>query len=314
MEMLPQGLWPVMLTPFRPDNTVDVDGLAALTEFYLTAGADGLFANCLSSEMFQLTEHERLLVTRTVLETVDGRVPVVATGSFGTDTAYTAAFAGKLHQLGVAAVVISTSEICDELHDLETFRDRVQHLLEITGDIPLGLYECPVPFKRLLPPDLLGWLAHTGRFLYHKDTSCDIAQLRQKIEAVRGTPLGVYNAHVPTALDSLLAGARGISPIGANLYPELFRLLVDLMNEGRREDELRVLTDSLDLMDSVIHHNYPYLAKRFLQRRGLPISPACRVPRLRLSHHDLHKLETIMATCQQLARRFSTEASSSPQS
>ena len=42
------------------------------------------------------------------------------------------------------------------------FRDNVTRLLELTGDIQLGLYECPVPFKRLLTPEELRWAADTG--------------------------------------------------------------------------------------------------------------------------------------------------------
>ena len=64
---LPGGLWPVMLTPFLQNNEVDYDVLKRLTEFYIKSGANGLFANCLSSEMFQLTEAERLKVIATVV-------------------------------------------------------------------------------------------------------------------------------------------------------------------------------------------------------------------------------------------------------
>ena len=55
MKNLPEGLWPVMITAFKPDNTLDLDGVRKITDMYLAAGANGMFANCLSSEMYQLT-------------------------------------------------------------------------------------------------------------------------------------------------------------------------------------------------------------------------------------------------------------------
>ena len=55
MKKLPEGLWPVMITAFKPDNTLDLDGVRRITDMYLDSGASGMFANCLSSEMFQLT-------------------------------------------------------------------------------------------------------------------------------------------------------------------------------------------------------------------------------------------------------------------
>ncbi|GJM33596.1 MAG: dihydrodipicolinate synthase family protein [Saprospiraceae bacterium] len=304
MEKLPEGLWPVMLTPFQEDNTLDLRGLAQLTEFYIATGADGLFANCLSSEMFQLTSEERIQVTKTVVDTVAGRIPVVSTGSFGHDIDEMASFIKKIYATGVAAVVISTSQLCSELEPEAVFKKKMEELLAKTGNIPLGLYECPVPFKRLLSPELLGWLAHTGRFLYHKDTSCLMESIQEKIAAVKGTPLSVYNAHIPTGLASLKAGARGLTPIAANLYPELFSYLVKHWREASIQAKFEA---TLSIMDTIIHHNYPYIAKLFLQKRGLPITSVCRVPRSGMSIDELSKLDAIQTVFEQLAFEFEIE-------
>jgi dihydrodipicolinate synthase/N-acetylneuraminate lyase len=80
-RQLPKGLWPVMLTPLKEDNGLDLRGLQELTDIYLQAGASGLFTNCLSGEMYQLTAEERLIITRTVVKQSNGRVPVVASGT-----------------------------------------------------------------------------------------------------------------------------------------------------------------------------------------------------------------------------------------
>ena len=69
MSQLPEGFIPVMLTPFTPIGQVDFKGLVRLTDMYIQKGAKGLFANCLSSEMYELSEQERLDVVKTVVET-----------------------------------------------------------------------------------------------------------------------------------------------------------------------------------------------------------------------------------------------------
>src|SRR5690606_14572829 len=74
---------PVMLTPFTESGSVDFGGLTKLTEFYLRAGAAGLFANCQSSEMFSLSGEEQHAIVDHVVRVADGAVPVVATGTFG---------------------------------------------------------------------------------------------------------------------------------------------------------------------------------------------------------------------------------------
>jgi len=72
----------VMITPFNLKAKVDLDVVSALIEFYLAAGVKGFFANCLSSEMYSISEDERLELTAHIVRYVNGRAPVVATGSF----------------------------------------------------------------------------------------------------------------------------------------------------------------------------------------------------------------------------------------
>src|SRR5690606_31984992 len=58
---------PVMVTPYRQDLTIDYEMLRQLTDFYKAAGAEGYFANCLSSEMYYLNNQERIAITETVV-------------------------------------------------------------------------------------------------------------------------------------------------------------------------------------------------------------------------------------------------------
>ena len=115
---------PVMLTPFRENGDVDYDGLTKLTEFYLEAGAGGLFANCQSSEMFSLSDKERLAVTEHVIKVTAGAVPVVAAGTFEGSTEQQADFVKRMHDTGTDAVIAITGMIAEEPDSDETFNDR----------------------------------------------------------------------------------------------------------------------------------------------------------------------------------------------
>lgn len=296
-----------MLTPFNDSNQLDLETLARLTEFYIASGADGLFANCLSSEMFQLTDDERLRITRTVVETVNGRLPVIATGCFSNDMEVSAIFIKNIYDTGIKAVVISTNQPCNEHCSDDAFKSKMELLMAKTESIPLGLYECPVPYQRLMSPETLGWLAGSGRFLYHKDTSCDLNDIKTKVDVTRNTDLGIYNAHVPTGIESLRYGARGLSPIGANLYPELFSELLALLEDTGRQKDVEKLNDALNMMDTIIHHNYPYAAKLFLQKRGFDIETNCRTHGTPMKPHDLNKLDTVMNVFEQLSEELGVE-------
>lgn len=206
IKRLPGGLWPVMLTPFQDNNEIDTVSLHELVEFYVQKGSKGLFANCLSSEMFQLTDKERLLVVRTVVKEANSQTPVVASGTFSHDIPACADFIKKIYDQGPVAVIIITNQIAAIDEDDSVFKKRVEQLLKLTGNIPLGMYECPAPYKRLLSGEMMHWLAESNRFFYHKDTSCDPVAIKKKLPIVKDSSFAFFNANTTTALYSLEEG------------------------------------------------------------------------------------------------------------
>ena len=304
MEMLPKGLWPVMITPFTNNNHIDLTGLERLTNMYLDAGVNGMFANCLSSEMYQLTSEERLLLTSNVVKFCDGKVPVVATGTFSRNQNENADFIKKIYDTGVNAVILITSLLVEPDENETVLKNRLEKLLLDTGNIPLGVYECPIPYKRLLSPEIMTWMASTGRFIYHKDTSCNSISLEKKAAAVKGTNFGVYNADTSTALDSLDSGSRGISPISGNFYPEPYSYLLKEYFANGRTEKLNRLHAFLTMMDRVTHSFYPYSAKLFLVKRGLKIETNTRIPQETLTNVDNIRLNALMDSFKALAEMY----------
>ena len=128
------------------------------------------------------------------VETVACRVPVVATGTFGGPLAQQADFINRIHDTGVQAVIVITSQLVQPDESDEVFMEQLHKLLALTEGTPLGLYECPVPYKRLINSTMLAELLPTGRIVYHKDTSLDADEVarRLKVAAVSYTHLDVY--------------------------------------------------------------------------------------------------------------------------
>ncbi|GHB68295.1 dihydrodipicolinate synthase family protein [Persicitalea jodogahamensis] len=272
INSLPRGFIPVMITPFLESGQVDYDCLSQLTEFYLEAGAAGLFANCLSSEMYELTEEERLAVTRRVVETAAGRVPVVATGTFGGPLAEQADFIKRIHDTGVQAVIVITSLLAKPDESDEVFMERMHQLLDLTDGVPLGFYECPVPYKRLIDSKMLAYLLPTGRIVYHKDTCLDAEEVARRLKVAEGYQFGLYDAYMVNAVSSLKAGAAGLSCIQGNHFPELVVWLCDNYGNTERQEEVAKVQQFFDDCMDLAHTAYPTLAKYSLQKRGLPMS------------------------------------------
>jgi 4-hydroxy-tetrahydrodipicolinate synthase len=268
MKALPRGFIPVMLTPFHDDLSVDFETLRSLCDYYIEQGAVGLFANCLSSEMYELTDEERLAVIKTVVDHVAGRVSVVATGTFGGNMEEMASFSNQVYALGVDAVIILNNQFVTAEESDEVFLARMRRWMELTPGVPFGIYECPVPYKRLVSIPVLMELLASGRLCYHKDTSLNIEQVKGKIQAGTGLHFGVYDAYMVHAKASLEAGSMGLSCIQGNFFPDLLADFCVRPSDGFQT----FLTENMELM----HSAYPTSAKYVLQKQGFPISLATR--------------------------------------
>ncbi|GAB4044024.1 dihydrodipicolinate synthase family protein [Spirosoma litoris] len=276
MKTVEKGFIPVMLTPFTSTGAIDFDALTRLTELYLQAGAAGLFANCLSSEMFELSESERIQIIEHVIKVVNGAVPVVATGTFGGPIAQQADFVKRVHNIGTQAVILITGLLADEAESDAVFNERVFQLLDQTESVPVGFYECPVPYKRLISPEQLQLFVNTGRVIYHKDTSLDLRQIKEKIRLASRPGFGLYDAYMVHAVDSLKAGSAGLSCIQGNFFPELIVWLCrNYDNADLQEEVAKVQQFLIDKMD-VIHNVYPTVSKYFLQLRGFDMTTFTR--------------------------------------
>jgi len=251
---------------------VDTPGLDRLTDFYLESGAAGLFANCLSSEMYELTDAERLSVTKQVVERAGGQVPVVATGTFGGPIAQQADFVRRIYDTGVQAVIVITSQLVSAAESDNVLLDRVHQLMDLTDGVPLGMYECPVPYKRLITSEMLANLLPTGRLIYHKDTSLDADEVSRRLSVAQGYTFGLYDAYMVNAVSSLRAGAAGLCCIQGNICPELVTWLCANVDDPERQADVARLQQFFTGCMDLVHTAYPTIAKYSLQQQGLPIS------------------------------------------
>lgn len=284
-----------MVTPFNLKAGLDLDLVSILVEFYLAAGAKGLFANCLSSEMFSITEDERLMLTQHIVRQVNGRVPVVATGSFGLTIAEKAAFTRKIFDTGIDAAIMITGHFAKESDSDDVLLNHFDELFHLTPNIPLGMYECPAPYKRIIGADTFKTLLAANRLVYHKDTSIEPAQVLAKLNVLKemDNQLEFYDAHTPNALFSVQSGAKGMSSISGNFYPEIMVWLVNNANNPALQAEVNWLQQELTKVDPLIHIAYPLSAKYFLQKRGIPIRTISRALAVKLTPDQSNALDAL---------------------
>ena len=262
-----KGIIPVMLTPFTSSDEIDYASLERLIEWYISQGIDALFAVCQSSEMQFLSLDERVALASFVHKTVKGRVPVIASGhiSEAMDDQVTElkAIAGT----GIDGIVLVTNRLDPQNTGTDFFRQSTEKLLAaLPSDLPLGLYECPAPYRRLLSDDELKFCADSGRFAILKDVSCDLPTVQRRVELTAQTPLAIVNANAAIAWNAMKAGAYGFTGVFTNFHPDLYKWLnTKGKSHEKLADELSVFLVLAALSEPM---GYPVLAKIYQQRIG----------------------------------------------
>jgi 4-hydroxy-tetrahydrodipicolinate synthase len=262
-----EGIIPVMLTPFTNDGEIDYPGVARLIDWYLAHGADALFAVAQSSEMQFLSLDERAALGRFVVKEVAGRVPVVVSGHISDDPVSQVEELTAAAESGASAVILVTNHLDPKALGGATLRGNLDWLLtRLPHDIPLGLYECPAPYRRLLTDDELRHCADTGRFVLLKDVSCDLPTVKRRVALTANTPLAIVNANAAIAYDAMQAGSRGFTGVFTNFHPDLYQFLRS--SGAKHPDFARELNTFLVLAAVSESLGYPALAKLYHQRIG----------------------------------------------
>lgn len=277
------GVYPTMITPYR-NGAVDYAAMEALTEWYWTRGCDGIFADCQSSEIQFLTLDERVKILHTVMAKVRKlaekdpsrpRMTVVASGHVSD------AFADQVRELNAIAaeapdalILISNRMDTANTSDEAWVADTERLLAELPADLPLGIYECPKPYKRLLSEKMLRWCVENGRFYFVKDTCCDAELIKKRLEICAGSHLKLFNANAQTLLETVQAGVWGYCGVMANFHPDLY---TRLLKGDLHSREASLLQDFLGLAATIEGQTYPCCAKYYLNKfEGVSMEPDAR--------------------------------------
>lgn len=181
MRQYNKGVYPTMITPFTKNGEIDYDGAERITDWYMEKGCDGIFAVCQSSKMAFMTLSERIKLAETVVRRVDGRINVVVSGHCADSIDEQIKEVNAMAQTGADAVILVSNRL--DLHNEgdKVWINNAKRLLKgIDKNIDLGIYECPMPYKRLLTPEIIDWCLDTGRFRFIKDTCCDPIKLTER--------------------------------------------------------------------------------------------------------------------------------------
>jgi dihydrodipicolinate synthase/N-acetylneuraminate lyase len=270
-----KGVFPVVPTPFTQSGELDLPSQRRCVDFMIDAGSNGLCILANFSEQFVLSDSERETLTRTILEHVAGRVPVIVTTSHFS-TRICAQRSRQAQDMGAAMVMVmppyhgATFRVPEE--QIYGFYAGVSQAI----DIPIMIQDAPASGTPLSAAFLARMAREIAQVSYFKiETAGAAAKLRELIhlggEAVEGPWDG---EEAITLMPDLDAGASGAMTGGA--YPDGIRMIVDAYAAGRREEAVSAYQQWLPLINYENRQCGLLAAKALMQEGGVI---ACEAPR-----------------------------------
>lgn len=259
-----------MITPYTSDNKIDYNAVEQLLHWYKERGVDGIFAICQSSEIFFLSTEEKLELLKFIMAHKPDGLSIVASGHTSDDLDTQIYEANKYIECGIDAYVFIANRFAKADESDDVLLKNLEYVASGLPEIGLGVYECPYPYKRVLTPYVLKRMAETGKYQFLKDTCCDLGMIKEKLEAVEGSGLKIYNANSATLLESLKLGCAGFSGVMANFHPELYAELCKIYKTDPEKAEK--LQNFVGFFSVAECQCYPVNAKYYLSLEGLDIN------------------------------------------
>ncbi len=254
------GIFPPMMTPFKADQTLDLDAVKMNIERYNATDIGGIMPLGSNGEYAYLSDDESCAVIKAVREKLSSDKTLMV--GAGRESAYhTVEFAKKVIDLGAQYVSVLTPHYYkgkmtdDALYAYYTY-------IADHCSVPVLIYNAPkFAYDICTSPELISRLADHPNIVGMKDTSMEDINLY--IKATEGKEFYVLAGSISKYLYGLEMGGVGGVLSAANFLPQECCGILSLLQAGKR-DEARILSDQLKQITNICSG-----------KAGIPGSKAC---------------------------------------
>src|SRR6201996_8816826 len=266
-----------IITPMRPDGSVDFAAWERLIELHMASGTSGIVVGGTSGESATLSESELFELTRTACAQARQRIHIIA-GVGTSSTASTIERSRRLSELPIDGLLVVTPA-----YNRPTQEGLYRHFEAVAGAtrVPVILYNVPARTAVDMLPSTVARLAQLSGIVALKEAVPDLERVR---ELVSGCPGGfaILSGDDASARRSILSGARGLISVTANVAP---RAVSDMVAAAMAADAAE--SERLDEAIVALHRDLfleanPIPAKWALARMGM-IENGIRLPLTELS-------------------------------
>ena len=283
------GCGTALITPFRPDQSLDESALRRLVRRQVEAGIDFLVPCGTTGESPTLEHAEHLRVVEITLEEAKAReVPVLA-GAGGYNTREVITLARELEALGVDGLLSVTP-----YYNKPTQEGLYQHYRALAASVksPIIVYSVQGRTGVNVEPGTLKRLAAIDNIVGVKEASGNIGQMANVIQQVPDQFI-VLSGDDAITLPLIALGGRGVISVVSNQIPAEMTALARHANAGDFAAARAIQRRFLPLMDINFVESNPGPVKAALAMMGL-CEPVWRLPLVPPSDQSAARIRAVL--------------------
>jgi 4-hydroxy-tetrahydrodipicolinate synthase len=262
-----------MVTPFREDHAVDLDGARSLASWLIDNGSDAIVVAGSTGESPTLSHHEKAELFRAVGDAIRGRGKLICgVGTYS--TAETLELTQAAEDAGADGLLVVTP-----YYNKPPQRGLVAHFERVADatELPIIAYNIPGRTATRIEHATLLQLAERPNIVAVKDSTGDFQGISRLIaEAPDG--FEVYSGDDWATFGYVCLGAVGVVSVAAHLVGPQIRQMIELVETGDVPAARKIHEALSPLCNALFVTSNPIPLKAALEMVGRPAGP----PRLPL--------------------------------
>ncbi|MHA0286769.1 4-hydroxy-tetrahydrodipicolinate synthase [Mycobacterium sp. C3-094] len=271
-----------MVTPFKPDGSLDIETAARLAGHLVDAGCDGLVVSGTTGESPTTTDAEKLALLRAVLEAVGDRARVVA-GAGTYDTAHSVGLARAAAAEGAHGLLVVTP-----YYSRPPQEGLLAHFRAVADatELPNILYDIPPRSVVPIEWDTIRTLAQHPNIVAIKDAKADLPGAGQ---IMAETGLAYYSGDDALNLPWLAMGATGFISVWGHVAAGQLRDMLSAFASGDVATARKINVSLAPLMAAQARLGGVTLSKAALRLKGFEVGDP-RLPQVPATDDQLEAL------------------------
>lgn len=283
-KILFKGCGTAIATPFTEDG-INFEEFKKLIEFQIKQGVDSIIVCGTTGESSTMTEEERKQTIKFAIDTVAGRIPVIA-GTGANNTTAAIEMSKYAESVGADGLLIVTP-----YYNKTTQAGLIAHYSAIAKEVslPIILYSVPSRTGVNILPETCLELSKIENIVAIKEASGNISQIA-KIASLCQDNLHIYSGNDDQIIPILSLGGLGVISVLSNIEPKFTHNMVMNYLEGNKEEALKAQLQCLPLVEALFCEVNPIPVKTALNIKGYHYGIP-RLPLIPLSKTGKEKLE-----------------------